>query len=488
MNKLLPRIETNLRLGHILFCSFILLFSCTTVDKSPPPPNIIYIMADDLGYGDLSFTGQKQFETPNIDQLAKDGIFFSQHYSGSTVCGPARSSLMTGLHSGHTYIRGNREVLPEGQFPLADSVVTVAELLKTKGYMTGVFGKWGLGYPGSEGDPNHQGFDEFYGYNCQRLAHNYYPYHLWNNQEKIILEGNTGTQTNQYAPDLIHQKALAFIENNHQKPFFLYYPSIIPHAELAAPERWMEKYRPQFAPEQEYIGVEESSPHYKNGWYASQKHPRAAFAAMISLLDEQVGEIRRKLEELGIAKNTLIIFTSDNGSHWEGGADPEFFNSSAGFRGYKRDLYEGGIRVPLIANWPEKISPHNKTKHLSAFWDFLPTACEIVGLEIPKPIDGISYYPTLIGKPQKEHEYLYWEFHEQGGKQAVRMGNWKGVRLNMSSNPDAPIALYDLSVDHEEQQDVSLGNPEIISVIDSIIKQEHVHSKAFLFPFEKNIY
>lgn len=182
---------------------------------------------------------------------------------------------------------------------------------------------------------NHQGFDEFYGYNCQRLAHNYYPYHLWDNQEKIILKGNTGTQTNQYAPELIHQKALAFIEKNHQKPFFLYYPSIIPHAELTAPERWMEKYRSQFAPEQEYIGVEESSPHYKNGWYASQKHPRAAFAAMISLLDEQVGEIRRKLEELGIAKNTIILFTSDNGPHWEGGADPEFFNSSAGFRGYK---------------------------------------------------------------------------------------------------------------------------------------------------------
>lgn len=487
MNKLLPRIETNLRLGHILFCSLALLFSCTTVDKNPPP-NIIYIMADDLGYGDLSFTGQKQFETPNIDQLAKDGIFFSQHYSGSTVCGPSRSSLMTGLHSGHTYIRGNREVLPEGQFPLADSVVTVAELLKTKGYVTGVFGKWGLGYPGSEGNPNHQGFDEFYGYNCQRLAHNYYPYHLWDNQEKIILEGNTGTQTNQYAPDLIHQKALAFIEKNHQKPFFLYYPSIIPHAELAAHERWMEKYRPQFAPEQEYIGVEESSPHYKNGWYASQKHPRAAFAAMISLLDEQVGEIRRKVEELGIAQNTLILFTSDNGPHWEGGADPEFFNSGAGFRGYKRDLYEGGIRVPLIAHWPETIPPNSKTKHLSAFWDFLPTACEIVGLEISKPIDGISYYSTLIGKPQKEHEFLYWEFHEQGGKQAVRMGDWKGVRLNMSSNPDAPIALFDLSFDHEEQRDVSSGNPEIISVIDSILKHEHTRSKAFLFPFEKNTY
>ena len=484
MNKLLHCFKANLQLGCILFCSFILLFSCTTVDKNPPP-NIIYIMADDLGYGDLSFTGQKQFETPNIDQLAKDGIFFSQHYSGSTVCGPARSSLMTGLHSGHTYIRGNREISPEGQFPLADSVVTVAKLLKTKGYVTGVFGKWGLGYPGSEGDPNHQGFDEFYGYNCQRLAHSYYPYHLWNNQEKIILKGNTGTQTNQYAPDLIHQKALTFIEKNHQKPFFLYYPSIIPHAELAAPERWMEKYRPQFIAEQEYIGVEESSPHYKNGWYASQKHPRAAFAAMISLLDEQVGEIRRKVEELGIAKNTLIIFTSDNGSHWEGGADPEFFNSSAGFRGYKRDLYEGGIRVPLIANWPEKISPHSKTKHLSAFWDFLPTACEIAGLTTPKFVDGISYYSTLIGKPQKEHYFLYWEFHEQGGKQAVRMGDWKGIRLNMSSNPDAPIALYDLSVDKGELDDVSIRNLNTINKIDSIMRTEHIVSDNFQFDFEK---
>jgi arylsulfatase A len=488
MSKILPLFETNLRFGCILFCSFTLLISCTTVDKSSPPPNIIFIMADDLGYGDLSFTGQKQFETPNIDQLAKDGMFFSQHYSGSTVCGPSRSSLMTGYHSGHTYIRGNREVFPEGQFPIADSVLTVAELLKTKGYVTGVFGKWGLGYPGSEGDPNQQGFDEFYGYNCQRLAHNYYPYHLWNNQEKIILEGNTGTQTNQYAPELIHQKALSFIEDNHQKSFFLYYPSIIPHAELAAPERWMEKYHLQFAPEQEYIGVDESSPHYKNGWYASQKHPRAAFAAMISLLDEQVGEIRRKVEELGIAENTLILFTSDNGSHWEGGADPEFFNSSAGFRGHKRDLYEGGIRVPLIAHWPETILRNSKTKHISAFWDFLPTACEIAGLKTPKTIDGISYYQTLIGKPQKEHEFLYWEFHEQGGKQALRLDNWKGVRLNMSSNPDAPIALYDLLVDKEEQRDISLENPVIVNAIDSIIKNEHTHSKAFLFPFEKQIH
>ena len=258
----------------------------------------------------------------------------------------------------------------------------------------------------------------------------------------------------------------------------------LPHAELAAPERWMEKYRPQFAPEQEYIGVEESSPHYKNGWYASQKHPRAAFAAMISLLDEQVGEIRQKVNELGIAENTLILFTSDNGSHWEGGADPEFFNSSAGFRGYKRDLYEGGIRVPLIANWPVKISPNSKTKHLSAFWDFLPTACEIAGLKIPKTIDGISYYPTLIGKPQKEHEFLYWEFHEQGGKQAARMGNWKGVRLNMSSNPDAPIALYDLSVDMKEDYDISNQNLSIKEKINAIMSKEHVPSHEFKYEYE----
>ena len=473
-----------------VFYTVMVLSSCTgqksTADNKPTrKPNIIYIMADDLGYGDLSLTGQEKFETPNIDKLARDGMFFAQHYSGSTVCSPARSSVMTGTHSGHTFIRGNKEVYPEGQFPLESTAITIAELLKKEGYVTSAFGKWGLGYPGSEGDPNNQGFDEFYGYNCQRLAHNYYPYHLWHNQTKVVLEGNQMKQTNTYGPEIIHENAIAFIEKNKDTSFFMYYPSIIPHAELAAPENYMQKYRAQFAPETPYAGIDEGE-FYKTGGYASQAEPHAAFAAMISLLDNQVGEIRRKLEELGIADNTLIIFTSDNGPHEEGGADPEFFNSNANFRGMKRDLYEGGIRVPLVAFWPGKIKPGTTSNHISAFWDFLPTVCEIVEINPPEKTDGISYLPELLGKEQKAHDCLYWEFHEGGGKQAARMGDWKVVRLNMSNNPDAPIELYNLAKDEGEQNDVADENPEIAKQMADIMTKEHVYSKEFEFEFEKN--
>ncbi len=467
----------------------ILLSACSgqknVVEKETiRKPNIIYIMADDLGYGDLSFTGQEKFKTPNIDKLAVDGMFFTQHYSGSTVCGPARSSIMTGKHSGHTFIRGNKEVYPEGQYPLESAAITVAELLKKEGYVTGTFGKWGLGYPGSEGDPNNQGFDEFYGYNCQRLAHNYYPYHLWRNQTKIVLEGNQLKEKTIYGPIIIHENALAFIEKNKDTSFFMYYPSIIPHAELAAPESYMQKYRAQFAPETPYVGIDEGES-YKNGGYASQAEPHAAFAAMVSLLDNQVGEIRKKLEELGIADNTLIIFTSDNGPHEEGGADPEFFNSNANFRGMKRDLYEGGIHIPMIAYWPGKIKPGTTSDLISAFWDFLPTVCEIAQISAPGNIDGISYLPYLQGKKQKAHDYLYWEFHEGGGKQAARMGDWKALRLNMANNPNAPIELYNLAEDEGEQHNVAQNNPGIVQQMADILNKEHRYSKEFEFEYEK---
>lgn len=479
-------------LGKIMsvIVTAIILSGCnvpksTTKNETSRKPNIIYIMADDLGYGDLSLTGQKKFQTPNIDKLAQDGILFTQHYSGSTVCGPARSSLLTGTHSGHTFIRTNREVYPEGQYPLEAAAITIAELLKQEGYVTGVFGKWGLGYPGSEGDPINQGFDQFYGYNCQRQGHNYYPYHLWHNQTKVMLEGNELKQTTIYGPGLIHKKALEFIEMNKDVSFFLYYPSIIPHAELVAPEKYMQKYRSNFAPETAYKGIDEGES-YKNGGYGSQLEPHTAFAAMISLLDEQVGEIRKKLEELGIADNTIIIFTSDNGPHEEGGADPEFFNSNANFRGMKRDLYEGGIRVPLIAYWPGKIKPGQTSHHISAFWDFLPTVVEIAQISNPKNIDGISYLPALLGKEQKSHDYLYWEFHDGGGKQAVRWGDWKAVRLNMSNNPNAPIELYNLANDEGEQHNVAQKNPDIVKKMSDIMTKEHTYSKEFEFEFEKN--
>ncbi|MCL4118500.1 UNVERIFIED_CONTAM: hypothetical protein GTU68_065045 [Idotea baltica] len=447
-------------------------------------PNIIYILADDLGYGDLSFTGQIKFSTPNIDKLAKEGMFFSQHYSGSTVCAPSRSALLTGKHTGHTFIRGNKEVKPEGQYPLKSSVNTISKLLKSKGYVNGAFGKWGLGFPGSEGDPNNQGFDEFYGYNCQRLGHNYYPYHLWHNQEKDILEGNSDRRTETYAPQIIHEKALSFLQKNKDTTFFMYYPSIIPHAELVAPEEYMKKFRGKLLPENNYEGVDHGKG-YKNGGYTSQKESHAAFAAMITLLDKHVGEIRAKVEELRIADNTIIIFTSDNGPHTEGGADPEYFNSNGDFKGFKRDLYEGGIRVPMIAWWPKKIKANSKSNHISAFWDFMPTVCDIANIEPLENIDGISFLPELLGNEQKQHEYLYWEFHERGGKQAVRIGDWKGIRLKMKNDKNAPLELYNLSNDLGESNNIAKDHPEIVQKISQIMNKEHAYSEEFSFTYEK---
>ncbi|SEC18947.1 Arylsulfatase A [Tenacibaculum sp. MAR_2009_124] len=464
------------------------LFNCSNYKninktKNNSRPNIVYILADDLGYGELSLTGQKKFSTPNIDQLAKDGMFFTQHYSGSTVCAPSRSTLLTGQHTGHTFIRGNKSVQPEGQYPLSSSTVTISELLKSKGYITGAFGKWGLGIPTSEGDPNKQGFDEFYGYNCQRIAHNYYPYHIWNNQKKEILEENIGTNTKIYGPEVIHKKALEFLEKNKDTSFFMYYPSIIPHAELAAPEKYLKKFRGKLLPEKSYQGID-SGKRYKNGGYSSQKEPNAAFAAMVHLLDQQVGDIRRKIEELGISENTLIIFTSDNGPHNVGGKNSTFFNSNANFRGYKRDLYEGGIRVPMIAYWPKKIKANSISNHLSAFWDFLPTVCDIIKTTPPENIDGISLLPTFFGKKQKKHKFLYWEFLEKGGKQAVRLGNWKGVRLNMTNNKNAPIELYNLKSDIGEEHNIADKYPDIVKQIANIMKDQHTYSDIFHFKYE----
>ena len=386
-------------------------------------------------------------------------------------------------HTGHTFIRGNREVFPEGQYPLADTEVTIAELLKGAGYVTGAFGKWGLGYPGSEGDPNKQGFDEFYGFNCQRIGHSYYPYHLWHNQTKEVLEGNKGNKTEVYAPNLIHEKAMTFIEKNRDTTFFMYYPSIIPHAELAAPEEYMAEFRGKLLPEKKYKGIDEGTL-YKNGGYGSQEEPHTAFAAMITLLDKQVGEIREKLETIGVADNTIIIFTSDNGPHQEGGADPDYFNSNAGLKGYKRDLYEGGTRVPMIAYWPNKIKANSTSNHISAFWDFLPTVCEIAQIKTPQKIDGISFLPELMGKEQRNHDYLYWEFQEGGGKQAVRLGDWKGIRLNMGNNPKAAIELYNLDSDIGEKNNIALENPKIIEKIFTIMNKEHNYSEEFSFKFE----
>jgi arylsulfatase A-like enzyme len=381
---------------------------------------------------------------------------------------------MTGLHTGHTFIRGNKEYQPEGQHPLPACAVTVAEMLKKAGYTTGAFGKWGLGYPGSEGEPNSQGFDEFYGYNCQRLAHNYYPYFLRHNDKKVILAGNEDRKTGQYAPDLIQEQALEFIEANKDKPFFLFVPHVIPHAELLVPDdEIVGSYRGQF-PETPYKGIDDG-PNYKRGGYGSAGTPRANFAAMVTRLDRYVGEILGKLRELRLDEKTLVIFTSDNGPHKEGGADPDFFKSFGPLRGYKRDLYEGGIRVPMIARWPGTIREDSLSGHVSAFWDVLPACCELAGIESPDGIDGISFVPTLLGQKnrQRKHEFLYWEFHEQGKKQAIRIGNFKGVRLNVAKDPDGPIELYDLSSDIGEKDNIAEQHPEILEKIADCMKTAH---------------
>lgn len=441
-------------------------------------PNVVFILADDLGYGDMSFLGQEKFSTPNIDKLAENGRFFTDHYSGSAVCAPSRCALMTGLHMGHAPVRGNAEtapeVSPEGQNPMPGDTFTVAKLLQKAGYKTGVFGKWGLGYPGSESDPLNMGFDHFFGYNCQRIAHSYYPAFLWNDDERELLWGNVAEKSLDYAPDFIHEKTLSFIRTNKDQPFFCYYALVQPHADMVAPEGYMEKYRGKFDPETAY----------PDDYYNGQEHPKAAFAAMVNVLDDYVGDVVAELEAQGIAENTLVIFTSDNGSHTEGGHDPEYFDSNGNNRGFKRDLYEGGVHVPMIASWPGTIEEGSISGHLSAFWDFLPTMAELVGEPIESSIDGVSMLPSLLGKEgQKEHEYLYWEFHAKGGRLAIRKGNWKGVRYNVAKDPGSKLELYDLSLDPSETNNVAEEYPEVVASLVALMGQARVDAANPNFNF-----
>jgi len=469
-------------------------FSCSAKDKKTKDidkkTNIIFILADDLGYGDLGFLGQEYIETPNIDRLAKEGMFFTNHYSGATVCAPSRSAFLTGLHTGHTPIRGNLSVEPEGQYPVPDSIATVAKVLESVGYKTGAFGKWGLGFVGSTGDPNTQGFGQFYGYNCQSLAHRYYPAHLWDNEEKVMLDGNGWVEKTTYAPDLIQEQTISFIENNKDNPFFLFMPIVLPHAELAAPDdEIFKKYRSKFGDEQPYPARKgsEYGPDMNIGAYQSHPYPHAAFAAMVERIDVYVGEVVDKLEELDLAENTLIIFASDNGAHQEGGADPDFFDSNGPYRGHKRDLYEGGVRTPMIAWWPGKIKAGTESNHISAFWDLLPTFAEVAGATVPNNIDGISFLPAMLSqKDQQQHEYLYWEFHEQGGKQAVRQGKWKAVKLQVFGSEDPRLELYDLSVDVGEENNIAAENPEKLRELEGLMNSAHTPNPIFgLLPSER---
>ena len=435
-------------------------------------PNVVFILADDLGYGDLSCYGQKKFTTPNIDRLAASGIRFTNHYAGCTVSAPSRSALMTGLHTGHTYIRGNKEMLPEGQEPLPAGTYTIARLFKEAGYATGAFGKWGLGGPGTEGVPEKMGFDEFFGFNCQSLAHNYYPDYLWHNDQKVYLEGNKNRGKGQYAHDEYHKMALQFIDKHKDEPFFLFCPYVIPHAELSAPDDTLfEKFDGTF-PEKPFHGVD-SGPKYRKGGYGSQPQPNAAFAAMVTRLDRSVGEIVQKIKALGLENNTLIIFTSDNGPHREGGADPDFFKSNGPLRGFKRSLYEGGIRIPMIVSWMEKIVPGRTSEFPSAFWDFMPTFAEILGVKTSQPTDGVSLLPVLTGKgKQLDHPFLYWEFHEGGTKQAIRFGDWKCVRFGIKE----PLELFNLKEDLHEDHNVAFKYPEIVKKLEVLLSGARTES------------
>ena len=409
-------------------------------------PNIIFIMADDLGYGDLGCYGQATIQTPNIDRMAAEGRRFTDCYSGSTVCAPSRCCLMTGLHSGHARIRGN------ARHPLLPEDTTVAECLKKAGYRTGIVGKWGLGEPDTTGIPNRQGFDYWFGYLNQGRAHDYYIDHFWKNEEKYELNGA-------YSHDLFTREALDFVRRSSDEPFFLYLAYTIPHAFNEGGDDGG-------------MPVPSDEPYSNEPWPQPQKN----HAAMITRMDRDVGQLFALLKSLKLDEDTIVLFTSDNGPHQEGGALSEFFDSNGPLRGIKRALYDGGIRVPMIARWPGRIEANSTSDEPWAFWDFLPTACDLAGVSAPKEIDGISMLPTLLGKPQEGHEFLYWEFHERGVSQAVRMGPWKGVR---NGRIDLPVELFDLRKDISEQHNVARQHPDVVARIDEIMRRERTESELW---------
>ncbi len=471
--------------------------------KLPATPNIIYILADDLGYGELGSYGQTKIETPHLDALAGSGMRFTQHYTGSPVCAPARCILLTGQHSGRAQVRGNDEWRDrgevwdyramiadsslEGQRPVNAGTVTIGTLLQSAGYKTGIVGKWGLGAPHTEGVPNKQGFDYFYGYNCQRQAHTLYPVHLWENGQKVHLGNDTVApntrlapgvdpydpasyapfQLQSYAPDRMFEAITRFVADNREQPFFLYWATPVPHAPLQAPQRWVDYYVKKFGDEEPYLGQRGYFPH---------RSPRAAYAAMVSHLDEQVGMLVQQLKDLGLYENTLIIFSSDNGPTFNGGTDSPWFNSAGPFRseqGFgKGNLNEGGIRVPMIAAWPGVIEPGTVSDHASVFYDVLPTLAEIAGTRVPEGASGISFVAALTGKEQPAHSHIYWEFPESGGQMAVRLGNLKALRKEMHKG-NLQWQLFDLSTDPGETNNIAGSHPEVIEKIEQIVAMEH---------------
>jgi arylsulfatase A len=454
----------------LLGVAFLVAASAATdrqTAPSAPRPNIVIVQADDLGYGDLSAYGQAQFQTPALDRLAAAGIRFTQYYAGSTVCAPSRAALMTGLHTGHTWIRGN------GEIPLREEDVTVAMALRDAGYRTAVIGKWGLGRPGTTGQPDRKGFDYAFGFLDHRHAHRQFTDHLYRNGEPVATDVE-----HDYVNDLFTREASAFIERADPRPFFLYLNYTVPHAELRVPDDSLAPMRGRF-PETPYVNAaadaKVTGPDDTSLGYRSQPTPKAAFVAMIVRMDRDIGRLRDLVRARGLDRRTLFMFISDNGPHQEGGAEPAFFKSSGGLRGIKRDLYEGGIRVPMIASWPGTVPRGKVSAHPWAHWDLFPTLAEVAGAKVPARLDGMSMARALRGQSQPTHDAFYWEFHERGFQQAVRMGRWKAVRLAK----DADLELYDLMDDPGEQRNVRGSHPDVIRKIDTYLKTARTVSERW---------
>ena len=490
----------------LTLCCWLIL--CTGTDAASPNevmprPNIVFVLADDMGYGDLGCFGQKKIRTPHLDRLAETGMRLTQHYSGNAVCAPSRCVLMTGLHPGHAFIRNNRETKPEGQFPIPADTVTLGKLLQQQGYITGAFGKWGLGGPESEGRPLKQGINRFFGYNCQAVAHNFYPTSLWDNETRYPLnnpefsahqpklaenidpnasESYSSFSGQIYSADLITEQAVKFVVDNRDRPFFLFVPTTIPHLALQAPAEAVSDYAEAFPDDPPYLG---------GRGYLPNRTPRATYAAMVTRMDQHVGKIVAQIRELGLEENTIIIFSSDNGPLYDklGGTDCEFFESAGPLRGRKGSLYEGGFREPTIVSWKGHIPAGTTSERVTGFEDWIPTLLELIGAKpaTPANLDGINFAATLLGQEQPERRFLYREFPGYGGQVSLRMGDWKAIVQDLvpqGKRPAQPwkIELYNLKDDIGETTDVAAQHPDIVQKMDRLMREQHVPSKEFPFP------
>ncbi len=486
-------ISSCLRFMLLLALAVPLLPTIHAVDR----PNIVFILADDLGYRELGSFGQELIKTPHLDRLAEQGMRLTQHYCGNAVCAPSRCVLMTGKHPGHAYIRSNKAAPPEGQEPIPDEEVTLGELLQAEGYVTGAFGKWGLGGPDSCGHPLDQGFDRFFGYLCQSHAHSYYPSYLRSDRGTIELDNNPAIfghanfkksddrtdpksydqfKGTDYAPDHINAAALEFIKANKDKPFFCYYPTVIPHVALHVPDEELKPYLD--------LGWKDP-PFTKEGGYGYTPHftPRAAYAAMITRMDRYIGNILNLLDELDLADNTLVVFSSDNGTtHLDKEVDFTFFKSVGELRGLKGSLYEGGVRVPTLVRWPGRVKAGSESDYVSGFEDWMPTILAAVNAQeqTPEPPDGVNILPTLLGETQPERPFLYREFTGYGGQQTIRVGDWKAVRQNLGKNREIKTELYNIAQDIGEQKDVAAHHPDVLQKLEDMMDGQH--TKSDLFP------